>query len=376
MLFCAWLAWSRFRVVIPVWDQTLPTLIACLDATLRRIGGVPTYVLTDNARTVSIDHVAGVAVRHPQIVAAGRHYGTQVHTCVPFDPESKGGTESTVRLAKADVVPTEANLRPEYGSFAELEAACEEFCAKVNGRVHRESARIPAEALLEERRRLHVLPAAPHTLALGETRTVNTDQTVRYGSVLYSTPPGLVGAEVWVRVAGSELVIVADLDTLPRRPDWAGERRGLIEVARHRLSTPGTPRIDLAHYPDHPQDPGGAPRAPRPRARNAAERDFLDLGPGAHDWLIAASATGATRIRAKMAAALELAALVGTPAVEAALAAAAAAGRFGEEDLTAIVAHQATTVPTGDLVVVDETHSAQPGTAAWANFTTSKETTR
>src|SRR5690625_7429140 len=117
----------------------------------------------------------------------GRHNGTQVHTCVPFDPESKGGTESTVRLAKADVVPTEANLRPAYGSFAELEEACEEVCAEVHGRVHRESARIPAEALLEERRRLHVLPAAPHTLALGQTRTVNTDETDLYGSVRSST---------------------------------------------------------------------------------------------------------------------------------------------------------------------------------------------
>ena len=46
LLFCAWLAWSRFRVVIPVWDRTLPTLIACLDAMLRRIGGVPAYALT------------------------------------------------------------------------------------------------------------------------------------------------------------------------------------------------------------------------------------------------------------------------------------------------------------------------------------------
>ena len=41
LLFCAWLAWSRFRVVLPVWDRTLPTLIACLDVMLRRIGGAP-----------------------------------------------------------------------------------------------------------------------------------------------------------------------------------------------------------------------------------------------------------------------------------------------------------------------------------------------
>jgi hypothetical protein len=26
-LFCAWLAWCRFRVVFPVWDKTLPTVI-------------------------------------------------------------------------------------------------------------------------------------------------------------------------------------------------------------------------------------------------------------------------------------------------------------------------------------------------------------
>jgi hypothetical protein len=44
-LFCAWLAWSRFRVVIPAWDQTMGTLIACLDATLRRVVGAPTYLL-------------------------------------------------------------------------------------------------------------------------------------------------------------------------------------------------------------------------------------------------------------------------------------------------------------------------------------------
>jgi hypothetical protein len=46
-LWCAWLAWSRFRVVLPVRDKTLPTVIACIDATLRRSGGVSTYGLSD-----------------------------------------------------------------------------------------------------------------------------------------------------------------------------------------------------------------------------------------------------------------------------------------------------------------------------------------
>lgn len=41
LLFCAWLAWSRYRVVIPTWDRTLGTLLSCLDRTLRIVGGAP-----------------------------------------------------------------------------------------------------------------------------------------------------------------------------------------------------------------------------------------------------------------------------------------------------------------------------------------------
>ena len=374
-LFCAWLAWSRFRVVIPVWDLSLPGLVACLDQTMRTLGGVPAYLLTDNPRTVTIDHVAGVAVRHPQIVQVGRHYGTQVHTCIPYDPESKGGSESTVRIAKADLVPTEANLRPEYASFAQLEAACTAFCDRVNARRHRESARVPADALAAERVVLHVLPSAPHTMALGQTRMVAADQTIRFGSVRYSTPPGLVEAEVWVRVAGSQLVIVADLDTLAVAPSWAAGRRGLVEVARHVTSTPGHPRIDLAHYPDHPQDASGAPRPPRIKPRTAAERQFLALGEGARTWLTEAAAAGTVRIRAKMADALQLASLVEAARVDEALGVAATAGRFAESDLAAIVDHLASGTTSADLVAVDEDYSAQPGTNTWAGFTTTSTST-
>jgi transposase len=371
LLFCAWLAWSRFRVVIPVWDRRLPTLIACLDAMLRRAGGVPAYALTDNEKTVTVEHVAGVPVRHPEIVAVGRHYGMTVHTCVPYDPETKGGSEATVRVAKADLVPAQANLLEAYGSFAELAAACERFEVMVNGRVHRETNAVPAARLETERARLHPLPQVPHTAALGTTRMVNTDQTIRFGSVRYSTPPGLAGAEVWVRADGDELVVIADLGALPLRPAWAGDGPlGLAEVTRHPLSVPGNPQISLAHYPDHPQNPDGTPRPPRVKAVTEAEEAFLAIGQGARAWLIEAAAAGATRVRAKMAEAVELAALAGTAAVSAALGTAALAGRFGDGDLLSITGYQAAVPAGGPVTVPDEAHSAQPGTAAWAGFGT------
>jgi transposase len=82
-LFCAWLAWSRYRIVYPIWDRTLPTVIGCLDAALRKFGGVPTYALTDNEKTVTTTHVAGLPVRNQQMVEAARHYGITVATCAP-----------------------------------------------------------------------------------------------------------------------------------------------------------------------------------------------------------------------------------------------------------------------------------------------------
>jgi transposase len=372
-LFCAWLAWSRFRVVIPVWDLTLPGLAACLDETLRTVGGVPTYVLTDNPKTVTIEHIAGIPIRNPGIVKVGRHYGTQVYTCVVFDPESKGGSEATVRIAKADLVPKDTNLLAEYESFAELEHACVAFCDKVNNRKHRETNRVPSEALLTERERLHTLPVEPHTIALGETRKVNKDQTVWVENCRYSTPPGLTGCEVWVQTHGDDVVFVTNLESLPVKPDWAAGRSGLVEVARHRKSTPGNPSIDLSHYPGHPQDESGDPKPLKPEARSKAESQFLAIGDGASDWLVEAGLVGVSRVQAKMASAVELAALVGADRVNEALVAAAVAGRFDEGDLHSICDHLASEEPYPSVVIADEAFSAQTGTNSWHGFTTVQE---
>ena len=175
VLFCAWLAWSRFRVVLAIRDKTLPTVVASIDATLRMFGGCTTYGLTDNEKTVTVDHVARIPIRNPEMVSAMGHYGLTVCTCVPADPASKGGSEATVRVAKADLVPTDANLLPAYEGWAALEAACEAFCDDVNARPHRVTRRAPAEMLAEERPRLHRLPDHPYTTAFGVARRVGVD---------------------------------------------------------------------------------------------------------------------------------------------------------------------------------------------------------
>ncbi len=357
VLFVAWLAWSRFRVVLPLRDKTMPSVFAALDVTFRRLGGVPTYVLTDNEKTVTTEHIAGIAVRNPQLVAFAEHYSVTVHTCVPADPASKGGTEASVKISKADLVPTDTNLLGQYRSFAELEIACEVFCEKVNTRAHRVTKRAPVEMLAEERARLHPVALTPHTVAFGTTRQVpvNTPM-VTFESGQYSVPHRLLGQSVWVRTHGvgaDEQIIVVHLD----------HDQGPVEVARHARATPGTPQIEDAHFPPQPDGPLNR----RPRAKNAAEAQFLDLGEGARLWLVEAAAAGTTRMRVKMNEALALAKLFDPVEVDWALGQAAVHGRFAEADLPSILDHHARAPKTGEHRA-GEGRSLTQGTGAWARL--------
>jgi transposase len=351
-LFCAWLAWSRFRVVLAVSDKTIPTLISCIDQCLRKFGGVPTYALSDNERTVTTDTIARIPVRHPELVAAGRHYGMTIATCVVADPESKGGSEATVRVAEADLVPTEANLLPAYGCFRELDGACERFCEEVNGRVHRTTRRVPAEMLAEERLRLHPLPEHPYTSVFGVTRTVGANTPViSFDAGEYSVPHRFRSEVVWVRHQAGEVIVTA-LD-----------KDGAREVARHERTTPGNPRYVDEHF-------GPAPEGPlnrTPRAKNASEAAFLAIGDGAGLWLSEAAAAGTSRVRVKMAEAVTLSSLHGIAIVDRALGHAAVTGRFGEGDLASIIAHLASE-PAEACNRADESRSLQAGTSVWEGF--------
>jgi len=352
VLFCAWLAWSRFRVILAIGDRTMPSVVAALDQTFRLIGGASTYVLTDNEKTVTDRHIAGIAVRNETMVAVSNYYGVTICTCVPYDPESKGGSESTVKVAKADLVPTDANLLDEYRSFAELEEACATAMATFNGRRHSVTRRVPSEALQEELAFLHRLPDAPYTAAFGESRRVGWSSVVSYRGARYSVPHAHCDTRVWVRTAGDEVIIVA------------GEGSGANEVARHETQPPGGSSICDDHYPQRTREP----RERRPRPTSRSEEQFLALGEGAKRYLVEGAASGARRLEARMAEAVCLAALHGVGPVDEALGLAAMAGRFWEGDLESILVHAA-----GALVVRSgspDEHSLAQGTSSWSNYKT------
>jgi hypothetical protein len=220
--------------------------------------------------------------------------------------------------------------------------------------------------LAEEQARLHPVPADPYTVAFGLTRTVPASMPmVSFEGGQYSVPHTLLGQTVWVRVHGrgvEEQVIIVHLGP-----------SGPVEVARHHRATPGSPKLIEEHFPPAPA--GALER--RPRAKNAADAEFLALGEGAHMWLIEAAAAGSTKMRVKMTQALALAKLFDPAEVDWALGHAAVHGRFAEADLASILDHHAS-ARTGEHHRTShqtshragEGHSLTQGTSAWAGLGT------
>jgi len=162
-----------------------------------------------------------------------------------------------------------------------------------------------------------------------------------------------VSERVWARAYGSEMIIV-----------HVDSPQGPREVARHALTTPGSPSIKDEHYPPRPE--GALARTPRARSREEAA--FLALGPGAEAWLVKAAAVGATRVRRKMAEAVDLAKLHDPGEVEHALRVCAQADRFADGDLAAVLAHEQSGTVIPFPARVSEEQSLQRSTRSWDGF--------
>jgi len=310
-VFCAVLGWSRYRFVVFTTSQKFPALAGALAACFEHLGGVPARVLFDNAKTVTTGFVAGQSVLNLDLVRLAAHYPFTPVTAAAADPETKGKVEALVRYVKSDCVPVEG--------FASVDAANRWALAwmeEANRAVHPETAAIPMERLEEERVLLRPLRERP-AVASGERRRVDKCATVRVASARYSVPAQLVGQWVEVQVAG---------DVVRVHHEGA-------EVALHQLQAPGGSSIDNAHYPTPP------PTGLRPlRPVTKTEREFLELGPVAEEYLRAAAAAGATRLPRRLDDVLDLVRSHGHDAVVAAMQRAVVFGRFGTEDLRSILA--------------------------------------
>jgi transposase len=312
-VFCAVLAWSRWRFVRFAQRQDQATTLALLAECLELLGGVPGTLLTDRMGCLKGGVVAGVMVPAPRYVAFAAHYGFRPDFCEAGDPESKGMVEHLVGYAKNDLL---VGLGPFDGpDDANTTAAT--WCAELNGRVHTDTRAVPVERLAVERTLLGALPSLRPAIGAVESRTVDALRTVRFRSARYSVPGSVIGQRVEVHLEGPELVI----------------SHGDTDIARHRLVGPGELSLDDAHY-------GGPARRPARalRPRTVAELSFLALGPVAEAFLRAAAGAGTTKLPTELGRIAALERSHGREALVAALERALAHRRFRADDVRSILA--------------------------------------
>jgi transposase len=328
-VFCAVLAWSRFRFVRFAADERQATTLALLAECFEVLGGVPKVVLADRMACLKGGVVANVVVPAPDYVRFATHYRFRPDFCEAADPESKGIVENLVGYAKNDLLtPLELDEDPWGEGYAGLNARAATWCEEVNGRRHSEIAAVPAA-------RLHGEGGGGEFELLGElpslrlstgpapiSRKVDKLSCIRFGSARYSVPNPLIGTLV--------TVLVDERDRLLRVVEPV---TGEIH-AEHALVAPGETSIIDAHYGQ------ARPTSPRraARARTAVERDFLGLGPVAEQFLTGAAAAGVTKLNSEIAIILTLAAAHGHNALLAALERAVAFGRWRADDIRSILA--------------------------------------
>ncbi len=334
-VFCAVLAWSRFRFVRFAADERSETTLRMLAECFEVLGGVPGTVLADRMGCLKGGVVANVVVPTAEYVRFASHYGFRPDFCEAADPESKGIVENLVGYAKADLMVPQA----PFGDFTAANGAAAQWCAEVNGVTHSEICAVPAERLVIERELLAPLPSLRASIGRFVTRKVDRLSCVRFASARYSVPARLIGTQVRLRTDdGRLLVIVADTGEV---------------AAEHTLVAPGEASVRDEHYggprPDTPR------RAVRPKT--TAEKEFCALGPVAEAFITGAAAAGSTRLGPDLAELNTLRAAHGDGEFLAALDRAVAFCRWRPADVRSILAAGAGVpeprVPAGDALILD-----------------------
>ncbi len=331
-VFCAVLAWSRFRFVTFADNLGAQSTMAALAECMETIGAVPKTLLTDRMGCLKGATVAGLVVPTPDYVRFVTHYGTRPDFCEGADPESKGLVENLVGYVKSDLmIPEELSVADLVNANAKGRA----WSAEVNAQVHSEIAAIPAERLEIERPLLGELPALRARIGKVALRKVDRLSCVRFGSARYSVPTAHIGRTVELRVADGVVMAV-----------FLGEI-----IAEHALVAPGETAICDDHY--------GGPR-PLParavRPKTEAEKAFVALGPAAEDFIKAAAARGSTTLAADLVELCAMEAAHGRTALVAAIERAVEFGRFRAHDVRSILAAGtgvARPRQPGDALIVD-----------------------
>ena len=230
-VFVATLSYSRHLYAELVFDQKVPTWIACHRHAFTFWGGVPRRVVPDNLKAAVQDAMIDDPVLGEAYRRMALHYGFLVSPTRPATPRHKGKTESGVHYVSRNFLAGRECLDIDMGN-RELRTWITEIAGvRIHGTTHQPPWRLFVE---QERAALLPLPEEPFTLMEIKPVKVHPDCHVTLAGSYYSVPYRYCGQTLEAHVH-EHMVELYDRLTL---------------VSTHlRASAPGQWRTHLEHYP-------------------------------------------------------------------------------------------------------------------------------
>ncbi|RQD83214.1 MAG: IS21 family transposase [Methanocalculus sp. MSAO_Arc2] len=184
--FSAVLGYSRMRYMEFTLSTDVYTLIQCHKNAFDYFGGIPDEILYDNIKTVIIKRAirAKDHTWNAKFEDFFTHYGFILRVCKPYNPQTKGKVENSIKFMKKDFL-----LGNRFTSYPDMNQKLLKWCNRVNGETHGSTHEIPYDRLKEE----ILTPLGlikPYIIRSEETRKILRDAYFLYkrDSVLGSIP--------------------------------------------------------------------------------------------------------------------------------------------------------------------------------------------
>jgi transposase len=194
------LCWSRVVAGALVFSKEAPDILWGLGRCLHRLGVLPEKLVWDREGAI---HAGG---GRPTTEFAGFCGQSGVGWVIleAADPQAKGVLERSHRFMRTNFEPGR-----RFANHLDFQHQFDDWCDRVNQRVHRTIRAVPAERLIEERQRMRPLPSSGMPDA-DRRLVVRVPQQpyVRIDRNDYSLDPVFAGRRVEVRVSQTHVTAV------------------------------------------------------------------------------------------------------------------------------------------------------------------------
>ena len=205
-LFVAVLGASNLTYVEPVFNEELPTWIACHIHAFEFFGGVSAIVVPDNLRSGVTKASRYEPTVNQTYADMARHYGTAIIPARIYRPRDKAKVEQGVLLAERWILAVLRNRT--FFSLDELREAVKLLVVRLNDRLMKKLKKSRRQLFDEmEKSSLKSLPSTPYEFADWAKPRVGINYHVTFDEHHYSVPYTLSGQQLELRATATTVEV-------------------------------------------------------------------------------------------------------------------------------------------------------------------------